>query len=379
MKSGRHSNASSSFDESEEDDVESDGISAEQDFDFTEHDREHHDYNLKSIKDSHRRGMNRDGLPPNSSAGSGQLDKTAVMFDNLTQLKNHLEKQLQKELPFKPDDNDLVEHDDFRKLFRRRDDIIQNLHEPFFDQLMIGCYVRYLIGVVDSSQVYRMCEIIGIDRSKRPYKLPPVANGLVTETNVRLVLNNAGEIRQYQKLDKVSNHSLLDKEIDFHIEGMKSHPEKVLPTKRDFRKLRQRHKQYAEHTYTHEDISHMVSSKLGLNKFVTTEYSTAMNLLKRRLDDALLKNDKDKIETLRKEIRRLDEITEKQKELFEANAKKQSDINRRMRESNVTRDMDAGMRKRHEEQEAVSKGILPNAISDPFIRYEFLLKSVFYY
>ena len=329
-------------------------------------DSDRHDYNLKSIKDSHRRVVDRDGAAASSNAQNKQ--SSAVVFDNLSQWKAHLEKQLQRDLPYKPNDDEPADHEDYRKLFRRRDDIIRTLHEPFFEQLMTGCFVRYLIGVVDKVQVYRMCEIIGIDRSKKTYRLPPLANGLVNETNVRLHLNNAGETKLFQKLDKVSNHSLLEHEIEFHLAGMKNHPEKSLPTKRDFRKLRQRHKQFSEHTYTHEDISHMVASKIGLNKLLTTEYSNAMAVLKRRLDEAVERGDQERQELLKKEIRKMEDITEQQRQVFQANAKKQSDINRRMRESNVVRDMDAGMRKRHEELEAVSKGILPNAISDPFIR-----------
>lgn len=377
----RSSRLSSHYDDDEEegDDDDFEDVDEDEDDDeetgndvvrYGDGDDDQHDYNIKSIKDSHRRHLSRDGMTGASSDTQRLSDKTALTFDNLSQLKAHLEKQLLKELPIRPDDHLEADAQDYRKLFRRRDDIVNNLHEPFFDQLMIGCYVRYLIGIAENLQIYRMCEIIGIDRSKKPYRLPPLANGTIVETNLRLHLNNAGEIKQYQRLDKVSNHSLQDKEISFHINGMSSHPEKVLPTKRDFRKLRQRHKQFSEHTYTHEDISHMVSSNLGLNKLITTEYSTAMTLLKKRLDEAIQRNDKEKIELSRKEIQRLEDITEKQRIIFEAHGKKQSDINRRMRESNVIRDMDAGMRKRHEEQEALSKGVLPNAISDPFIRRE---------
>lgn len=325
-------------------------------------DENQHDYNLKSIKDSHKRILKVDGRENTA--------EKSVVFDNLTQLKQHLEKQLARELPVKPDDSDPAEPNDYRKLFRRRDDIIRLLHEPFFDQLIIGCYIRFLIGVVDSVQVYRMCEVVGVDRTKKSYKLPATNNGTNMETNVRLHLNNAGEIKQYQKLEKISNHSLQDKEIEFHIHGMKSHPERDEVTKRTIRLIRNRHKSYAEYAYSHNDISNMVANKQGFNKLITTEYTTAMALLKKRLMEAEEKNDKELTETLKKEIKKLDDINEKHKENFQLFAKKQTDINRRMRESNVTRDMDAGMRKRYEEQEALAKGILPNAISDPFIRRE---------
>jgi hypothetical protein len=41
-----------------------------------------------------------------------------------------------------------------------------------------------------------------------------------------------------------------------------------------------------------------------------------------------------------------------------------------MREMNTKRDMEAGMRKRREDQEAAAKGILSHSVTDPFVRRE---------
>jgi hypothetical protein len=341
-----------------------------------------HDYNLKSIKDSHRRNLRTDGEGIASSSRSSASKNQE--FASFEAFKRYVEEQLPKDLPIKPDDNDPATIDDFKsaKIYLRRDTLIKKLPEPYFEDYVKGCYVRYLIGMVDDVQVYRLCQIVGVDRSKKSYRLPPLSkDGSVIETNVRLHLNNAGEIKELQKLDKISNHSLDDKEIEFHLNGMKNHllsssagkDERIGSdvTKRDLRLIEYRNDYYDKnYKYSHDEISKMVHNQLGMNKLLTTEYVTAAQLLKKRLDEAVARNDKEKIDLFRKEMKKLDDITEKQREAFELNAKKQTDINRRMRDSNVIRDMDAGMRKRHEEQEAIAKGILPNAISDPFIRRE---------
>jgi hypothetical protein len=340
-----------------------------------------HDYNLKSIKDSHRRNLRAEGEGITSSSRSASKKQEFASFEAF---KRYVEEQLPKDLPIKPDDNDPATIDDYKsaKIYLRRDALIKKLPEPYFEDYVKGCYVRYLIGIVDDVQVYRLCQIVGVDRSKRLYRLPPLSrDGTIIETNVRLHLNNAGEIKELQKLEKVSNHSLDDKEIEFHLNGMKNHllsssagkDERIGSevTKRDLRLIEYRNDYYDKnYKYSHDEISKMVHNQLGMNKLLTTEYVTAMQLLKKRLDEALARNDKEKTDLYRKEMRKLDDITEKQREAFELNAKKQTDINRRMRDSNVIRDMDAGMRKRHDEQEALAKGILPNAISDPFIRRE---------
>jgi RNA polymerase-associated protein RTF1 len=326
-----------------------------------EYDRE--DSNLQDIKNSFKR-RNEDGNRPGGRAAAIK----APTYHSLSELKQHYEKQLQKDLPIKPDDKDPADHMDIKKLFKRRDEVIRLLNEPFFEELIVGCFVRYLIGIVDNLQVYRMCEVIAVDRTKRSYKVPPLANGEVVETTVRLTLSNAGEIKSNQKLDKLSNHTISEKEIDFHLEGMRSR-KKAEYTKRQLRLTRNHHKQYADHVYNHSEISGMIAKK-ELNRLLTTEYTAAMESLKKDLEKAKAAEDpnNEQIEFISKEIRKLEKIDEKQKEIFERNLKRQTEINHRMRESNVKRDMEAGMKKRTEEQAAIAKGILPNAISDPFIR-----------
>ena len=60
----------------------------------------------------------------------------------------------------------------------------------------------------------------------------------------------------------------------------------------------------------------------------------------------------------------------KQKARHDKAARAQMAVNQRMRDSNVRRDIAAGMRKRQEEQEAAARGTLSNAQADPFIRRE---------
>lgn len=107
---------------------------------------------------------------------------------------------------------------------------------------------------------------------------------------------------------------------------------------------------------------------LGLNKALTTEYSTAMESLLKKLDEAKKDNDVDLVETVRKTIERLEAESARQREVNERASSGNINVNKRSRESNVQRDMAAGMRKRQEDMKAAASGKLSNSVADPFIR-----------
>jgi hypothetical protein len=133
---------------------------------------------------------------------------------------------------------------------------------------------------------------------------------------------------------------------------------------------RQKQLKASRHVYTHSEIRDMVRKKSGMNKALVTEYSTAMESLIKKRDEARADKDLDSLEAVQKTIDMLEAESKKQKEMNERSSKHSIEVNKRSRESNVQRDMAAGMRKRAEEQEAAAKGTLSNAVLDPFLRRE---------
>lgn len=318
------------------------------------------DYNLKSIKDSHRmRGGERVSAP-----------KPAV-FDSLAALRSHLQDQQRLVVEAEPDDDEPAEHKDYLRIALRRDEVVKCLHEPYFAQFVTGAVVRVSLGVqANGSTLYRMAEVVGVEQQQRPDKLPATALQPSVSTGTRLRVSIAGQVKDKQRISMLSNHTISAQEVDYYLNKLRAAGQ-PLPRKRDVKLLRAQQKALNHYAYSHAEIQQMVSNRVGLDKSLATEYSTAMESLLKKRDAAKLTKDYDVLEAVNKTIDALEREDERQREQYEKSARKQVDMNRRMKDANVRRDMAAGMRKRQQDQLALANGVdASSALSDPFIRRE---------
>jgi len=66
-----------------------------------------------------------------------------------------------------------AELEDYMKVTMPRRRLARWCNEPFFDQAVLGCFVRLFIGESeDGKKCYRLCEIIDVEKSKSEYKFP---------------------------------------------------------------------------------------------------------------------------------------------------------------------------------------------------------------
>lgn len=70
-----------------------------------------------------------------------------------------------------------AELEDYLKVTLPRRRLARWCNEPFFDQAVLGCFVRLFIGESDDrKKCYRLCEIVGVEKSKSEYKFPTTAS-----------------------------------------------------------------------------------------------------------------------------------------------------------------------------------------------------------
>lgn len=70
-----------------------------------------------------------------------------------------------------------AELEDYMKVTLPRRRLARWCNEPFFDQAVIGCFVRLFIGESeDGKKCYRLCEIIGVDELPTEYNFPVPSN-----------------------------------------------------------------------------------------------------------------------------------------------------------------------------------------------------------
>jgi hypothetical protein len=118
------------------------------------------------------------------------------------------------------DDSPPAELSDFQRVQVRRILLEMWCKEPWFDAAVVGSFVRFFIGKLDgeqadkSVQVYRMCEIKGVNKTSRPYKL---ADSGVT-TNIRLELSIGTSMTKVVKIDQISNSRIQEHELKMYLE-----------------------------------------------------------------------------------------------------------------------------------------------------------------
>ncbi|KAJ7973245.1 putative RNA polymerase-associated protein RTF1 [Quillaja saponaria] len=69
--------------------------------------------------------------------------------------------------------SDMLTFEDIKEITIRRSKLVKWFMEPFFEELIVGCFVRIGIGRFKSGPVYRLCTVLSVDASdpQRKYKL----------------------------------------------------------------------------------------------------------------------------------------------------------------------------------------------------------------
>lgn len=275
------------------------------------------------------------------------------------------------------EDDEPAAYQDYLRIFLRREDLAKMIHEPYFEKYVTGCYVRFLIDGKPGEAVYRCCEIVGVQHSEKAYKIDS-GNGPV-ETKILLSLNSCGNTKERRRVDRISNHTITEHEIMFHIKGLQGRGMATI-TKWDVKKKRRQMKALTGgYVYSNEEIDTMIKAKTGMNNVFQTDHTSALEELKQKREKVRrqVPIDYELLDLISKEIEKLENGIEHDKEKFDKAYKLKAEINTRMRSQNTKRDMEAGMRQRQEEREAIAKGKQPNAITDPFVRRETRPKILF--
>ncbi|KAF8608542.1 plus-3-domain-containing protein [Ceratobasidium sp. AG-I] len=149
---------------------------------------------------------------------------------------------------------------DFHKARLTREQLGKFCHVNWFQELVQGAYVRYLIGNDDAgAPIYRVCEIVdlGADLVK-PYSFETQV------TDQLLELRHGKDIKHFP-MDKVSNGPFTDREIERLMRVCQSEGIK-LPTKSRLEKKGQRLQQLTTQRFTDNDITKMMERKAALQQ-----------------------------------------------------------------------------------------------------------------
>lgn len=205
----------------------------------------------------------------------------------------------------------LLSLQDYLRLTLRRDDIIRRLSEPYLKDYILHAYARLCIGERDGQRVYRMVQVLGVETTGRTDRLPATSSTPPISTSLRLTCRIGDQVRERQRISMLSNHTVSSQEFQFfHNKLPKGRAggigEGERLTKGQVRAKRAHWKQLNHYIYSHEEISHMVAAHRGLDKSATTDFSTAMELLQKRREEAVRERDYDALDAINKTVEALE-------------------------------------------------------------------------
>lgn len=242
------------------------------------------DINIRNIKKSVQEDITLTQRPSKKPT----TDATKPVFQSMAEYQHFLKQEKQKLefLQYAADDKQPATLGDFSRITLRRDHLTSTANEPYFSDYVTGSYVKYLLNPTATGYykpVYRLCQVMGVIELPVAYNVP-CEHSQFFVTNIGLVLSTGDYQLDHklspQRMDQVSNHSVLDEELKYYLKSVTNYPPtswiqafpiprpalpKPVRTKRDVRLLHEAQKKWKNHVYSNEEIEWMVKKKAQAN------------------------------------------------------------------------------------------------------------------
>ncbi|KAF8502950.1 plus-3-domain-containing protein [Hysterangium stoloniferum] len=270
--------------------------------------------------------------------------------------------------------------EDLEKLRLSRHQVAKHYYAPWFEEWIVGAWVRYLVpsNNMARTSVYRACEIIGLaPEPVKPYKVNDVAVNRMVE------LKHGNSVRMFP-MDKISDSPFSQKEFERLVAVFED--EKVAPpSRRSIDKKCEQLRKLPERPLTEADVTAMIARKNALNPanaVMALAFNTRVQLTQRR-NLALKRQDFKEAAEVDKE---LEALVAAQPSLNgrakETTVDLMSKVNARNRQANLEAvrkaEAEAAARKRQERKaaaEAAARGLTPPVIFDVSARVKTVAKT----
>ncbi|KAK9912050.1 hypothetical protein M0R45_035925 [Rubus argutus] len=148
--------------------------------------------------------------------------------------------------------------EDIKEITIRRSKLAKWLMEPFFEELIVGCFVRVGIGKTKSGRpIYRLCMVRNVDSSDpdRQYKL----ENKTTHKYLNVVWGNENSAARWQ-MAMVSDSLPLEEEYDQWVREVEKNGGR-LPSKEDVLEKKEAIKKTNTFVYSAETVKQMIQEK----------------------------------------------------------------------------------------------------------------------
>ncbi|KAJ6591299.1 hypothetical protein DFH09DRAFT_1306925 [Mycena vulgaris] len=145
-----------------------------------------------------------------------------------------------------------------QKIALTRDMLAKHSTSPWFDKIVTGAWVRYLIGAgPEGQQIYRICQIKGLSPATKPYKITPDRT-----TNQVFELKH-GKAEKAWQMDHTSNTAWTEDEFK-RLVGTHANEQVPMPTRKEVDDRYADMQELIAKPVTESDVSEMIAARRRL-------------------------------------------------------------------------------------------------------------------
>lgn len=219
-------------------------------------------------------------------------------------------------------------YEDIKGITIRRSKLAKWFMEPFFEDLIVGCFVRVGIGMKSGQSIYRLCIVRNVDASDpdKQYKL----ENKMTYKYLNCVWGSENSAARWQ-MARISDSPPLEEEYN----QWKKEVERTngrMPTKHEVTEKKEEIEKTNTFVYSAETVKHMLQEK----KSAATRplnIAAEKERLRREMEAALYRNDEAQVEKIKARLEELAVVRQKQ-ESKNSKAHRLAEMNRKNRVEN---------------------------------------------
>ncbi|GAU50743.1 hypothetical protein TSUD_86220 [Trifolium subterraneum] len=216
---------------------------------------------------------------------------------------------------------------DIKEITIRRSKLAKWFMEPFFEELVVGCFVRVGIGRSKTGPIYRLCMVKNVDSSDpdRQYKL----ENKTTSKYLNVVWGNESSAARWQ-MAMISDSAPLEEEYKQWVKEVERSGGRM-PSKQDVLEKKQAIHKVISYVYSAATVKQMLQEKKSASS-KPMNVAAEKDRLRRDLERAQGKNDETEVERIKARILELD--ASRNAKVKDAKALKLAEMNRKNRVEN---------------------------------------------
>ncbi|KAK1411279.1 hypothetical protein QVD17_37826 [Tagetes erecta] len=225
------------------------------------------------------------------------------------------------------DESSILTFEDVKGITIRRSKLAKWFMEPFFEELIVGCFVRVGIGKSKSGPIYRLCIVKNVDAADpdRQYKL----ENKMTHKYLNVVWGNESSAARWQ-MAMISDSPPIKEEFDQLLREVDRHDGRM-PSKQEVLEKREAIEKTNTFVYSAETVKQMLQEKKSTIRR-PLNVAAEKDRLRRDMEVAQMKHDEVEVERIKAKLQELDASRQSQEK--DKKAIRLAEMNRKNRVEN---------------------------------------------